>query len=182
MKDVPSTFKQTSHKLYDISTSGKSNVVFSMDMYKSNSIKSMERQRRGCGEKHLIKGENTKRPEFLSNDENKQQLMRLILKVWSGEEFSSKLCGKSLIAICEEKAYNLISSDGKSVAVSEIPHLQYYQEETDTRVIVTMQYNLVMSMSVFEVLILIYFSYFYTMPQTSISRSYFTQVLEIKED
>jgi hypothetical protein len=64
----------------------------------------MERQRRGCGEK-LRKPVSWK--EFLTNDENKKQLIQVLLKVWS----SSEGCGTSGIrkvtAICEDHAYQL---------------------------------------------------------------------------
>ncbi|KAG1677778.1 Polycystic kidney disease protein 1-like 2 [Nymphon striatum] len=79
---------------------GKSKVVFSTDMYKDDSIKSMERRSRGCGEKRIIQGENTRRPEnwkeFLSNDDNKQQLIALLLKIWSSPECSRKLQKRKL--------------------------------------------------------------------------------------
>ncbi|KAG1696097.1 Sucrase-isomaltase, intestinal [Nymphon striatum] len=138
MTDVPTSFKQIGEKLLDMSTGGKSKVVFSTDMYKDDSIKSMERRRRGCGEKRIIQGENTTRPEnwkvFLSNDDNKQQLIALLLKIWSSPECSRKLQKKEVIAICEGKAY-LLTSDGKTVEKSEILTLESDQEETDTRVV-----------------------------------------------
>ena len=91
MKEVPATFKQICEKIYDVSIVGKSDLLFSTDMYKENSIKSVERTSRGSGQKRIIKGESTKRPEnwksFLSNDSNKQQLVRLLLKVWSSGNF-----------------------------------------------------------------------------------------------
>ncbi|KAG1681812.1 hypothetical protein GQR58_011609 [Nymphon striatum] len=138
MTDVPTSFKQIGEKLVDMSTGGKSKVVFSTDMYKDDSIKSMERRSRGCGEKRIIQGENTRRPEnwkeFLSNDDNKQQLIALLLKIWSSPECSRKLQKKEVIAICEGKAY-LLTSDGKTVEKSEILTLESDQEETDTRVV-----------------------------------------------
>ncbi|KAG1683376.1 hypothetical protein GQR58_010026 [Nymphon striatum] len=138
MTDVPTSFKQIGEKLLDMSTGGKSKVVFSTDMYKDDSIKSMERRSRGCGEKRIIQSENTRRPEnwkeFLSNDDNKQQLIALLLKIWSSPECSRKLQKKEVIAICEGKAY-LLTSDGKTVEKSEILTLESDQEETDTRVV-----------------------------------------------
>ncbi|KAK6190948.1 hypothetical protein SNE40_002706 [Patella caerulea] len=107
-------------------------------MYKDDSIKSMERRRRGSGEKRIIQGENTRRPEnwkeFLGNDDNKQQLIALLLKIWSTPECSRKLQKKEVIAICEEKAY-ILTSDGKTVEKSEILSLESDQVETDTRVV-----------------------------------------------
>lgn len=144
MKEVPATFRQISEKLFDVSTARKSSVLFSTDMYQENSIKSLERSSRGSGEERIIKGESTKRPEkwkeFLSNDINKQQLIKLIIKVWSNDAFAPKLEQKTVIAICDEKAYKLSSDDGVSVNMTEVPELQSSQEETDTRVILYCSY------------------------------------------
>ena len=55
MKEVPGTFRQIAQKVFDQTTSGRSNVLLSTDMYKQKSIKAMERSNRGSGEKRLIK-------------------------------------------------------------------------------------------------------------------------------
>ena len=72
-------------------TSKGSDVVFSTDSYPPNSIKSMERARRGSYPKLIIKGENTRNPvdwkKFLKNDENKQQFIEVILKVFLKQRF-----------------------------------------------------------------------------------------------
>ena len=87
----------------------------------------MEWSNRGSGEKRLIKKENTRRPQkwndFLCNDSNKQQLVRVILKVWSGNDFRDKLQNKTFIAVCEEKAF-LLTPDGDGVSAHEIPMLE----------------------------------------------------------
>jgi len=143
MKEVPETFRQIAQKVFDQKTSGRSNVLFSTDMYKEKSIKAMERSNRGSGKRRLIKGENTRRPEkcndFLCNDSNKQQLVRVILKVWSGSDFRDKLQNKMVIAVCEEKAF-LLTPDGDGVSAHEIRTLESDQEETDTRVILYCNY------------------------------------------
>ena len=38
MKEVPATFKQICEKIYDVSNVGKSDLLFSTDMYKENSM------------------------------------------------------------------------------------------------------------------------------------------------
>ena len=38
MKEVPGTFRQIAHKVFDQTTSGRSNVLFSTDMYKEQEI------------------------------------------------------------------------------------------------------------------------------------------------
>jgi hypothetical protein len=54
---------QTDVRLFDMIVR-KSDIIFStyMYMYLENSIKSMERKRRGCSEKLIVTGENTKKP------------------------------------------------------------------------------------------------------------------------
>ena len=117
---------------------GKSDLLFSTGMSKENSIKSLERTSRGSGQKRIIKGESTKRLEnwklFLSNNSSKQQFVRLLLKVWSSDNFGRKLQNKTVILTCEEKVY-LLKDNGASVMMTEIPRLESDQEETDTRVV-----------------------------------------------
>ncbi|KAI3387887.1 hypothetical protein SNEBB_005570, partial [Seison nebaliae] len=61
MKDIPADFRQIGFKVFDMI--GKTgNVVLSTDQYLPGSIKSMERRRRGCGEKLILTGEASKRP------------------------------------------------------------------------------------------------------------------------
>ena len=43
MKEVPATLRQISEKIFDVSTARKSSVLFSMDMYQENSVKSLEK-------------------------------------------------------------------------------------------------------------------------------------------
>ena len=119
-------------------------IIFSTDQYLPDSIKSLERQRRGCGEKLLLGGGSTKRPTewklFLSNDENKLQLVKLLLKLWSGNEYASKLRGRKVIVICEGVAHLLFSEDGLTTKQVEIHSLRSTQEETDSRVILYSDY------------------------------------------
>ena len=125
-------------KIYDVSIVGKCDLLISTDMYKKNSIKSWETTSRGSGQKPINKGESTKRPEnrksFLSDDSNKKQLVRLLLKVWSSDDFGRKLQNKKVIFTCEEKAY-LLKDNGALVIITEIPKLVSDQEETGTRVV-----------------------------------------------
>ena len=65
-------------------TSQKVYVIFSTDMYKEDSVKSMERNRRGSSEKLLLQVENKKKPadwkNFLTNEDNKKQLAQTCLR------------------------------------------------------------------------------------------------------
>ena len=58
-------------------------------------------------DKLIIKGASTKKTkcwkEFLSNDENKYQLIKLMLHVWQTNLTTSHLTNRSLILSCEEK-------------------------------------------------------------------------------
>ena len=66
-----------------------------------NSIKTMERVRRGCGDEILVKGPSMRRPHnwknFLNNDKNKEQFTDMILKVWSDDSFSVLLKDRKVI-------------------------------------------------------------------------------------
>ena len=138
MKELPDNFNQISHKVFDI-MSKNPDVIFSTDMYKDDSVKAMERKRRGCAEKLIIKGENTKKPadwkKFLTNDQNKKQFIEILLTVWSSDRFADKLKGRSVTLICEGRAYCLSSEDGRTTLKTEIRSLASTQEETDSRVI-----------------------------------------------
>ena len=61
LKDLPPNFRDICARLFDMVVR-KSDIIFSTDMYLENSIKSMERKRRGCSEKLIVTGENTKKP------------------------------------------------------------------------------------------------------------------------
>ena len=137
LKEIPANFGQICGKIFGMmSTTG--NAVFSTDMYSPNSVKSMESERRGCSEKLIIKVRSTKKPTdwklFLTNDENKTQLISLLCTVWSSPANASKLQGRSVILICEGTTYQLISEDGETTEKKEIKTLRSTQEETDSRV------------------------------------------------
>lgn len=74
MRELPDDFRGLCLKLYDMKVKG-SDVIFSINMYQTNSVKSIERRRQGCGEVFILHREMTKSPSdwkaFLSNDENK---------------------------------------------------------------------------------------------------------------
>ena len=77
---------------------------------------------------------------FLLNDNNKVQLCQLLLKVWSSSEAATRLeaCQEAIL-IVNGKAHKLSVANGK-VEVAEIQHLYSTQEETDTRVILYLNY------------------------------------------
>ena len=80
-------------------------------MYSSSSVKSLERKRRGSGEKLILKGKKAIKPSdwksFFTNSENKKQLIELIYNVWSETEFLSKIDGQSVTLIKEGEAFEM---------------------------------------------------------------------------
>ena len=123
MREIPGNFKQTCQKVFDVMVK-TSYVVFSTDMYHSNSVKAVERRRRGCGDRFIIQGEMTKRPAdwkvFLTDDANKIQLTRLLLRVWSQDEFADQYKTRKVILISEGHAHCLESEDEQHTQVREI--------------------------------------------------------------
>jgi len=89
LQEIPSSFGNIAHKILSSIVEHASHVIFSTDMYSENSIKSVERIRRGCGEKLIVSGEKTKRPKdwksFLTNDDNKKQLVQVLLNSWNSD-------------------------------------------------------------------------------------------------
>ena len=122
LKDLSPNFRDICARLFDMVVR-KSDIIFSTDMYLENSIKSMERKRRGCSEKQIVTGENTKKPPdwktFLANEENKKQLIKLLCRVWSTDNFAPKLFGKNVITVSDVHAFHITSYDGTSVYVAQ---------------------------------------------------------------
>jgi hypothetical protein len=138
LKDLPPNFRDICARLFDMVVR-KSDIIFSTDMYLENSIKSMERKRRGCSEKLIVTGENTKKPPdwktFLVNEENKNQLIELLCRVWSTDNFAPKPLGKNVITISDGHAFHITSYDGTTVCRTEIKSVESTQEKTDSRVV-----------------------------------------------
>lgn len=143
LKEVPSNFKDISRKIFKL-MSGNTDVVFSTDMYKVNSVKASERTRRGTSEKRIIKGVMTKKPSdwkhFLSNEENKKQLISVLLQVWSEDDMAKDLVGRKVIFVKEDKAILLTSKNGKKTLATQVSELKSDQEETDSRVVLYCKY------------------------------------------
>ena len=138
IKKIPGNFRQISEKLFSM-TSQKVDVIFSTDMYKEDSVKSMEKNRRGSSEKLLLQGENTKKPAdwkaFLTNEDNKKQLVHVLLNAWDNDAYAKKLQGRKVVLICEGDAYCYTSDDGIKTERTPLDGLKSTQEETDTRII-----------------------------------------------
>ena len=143
MTNLAPTFGGISLQLLDLMVP-KRDFVFSTDSYHPGSIKTQERLRRGYGEQFLIGGSATRKPrdfkEFLSNDENKKQLCKLILDVWASLSAASNLqkCNSAVLVV-DGKAHKLDSVNDQ-VNRTEIHSLQSNQEETDTRIVLYLKY------------------------------------------
>ena len=81
-------------------------VNFVTDTNKQNLIKSIERMRRGNSTKILLKSPQTLIPSdwyhFLSNDENKIQLMQFILDKWLSSKYCSNLESRRVMFAIEK--------------------------------------------------------------------------------
>ncbi|ESO94791.1 hypothetical protein LOTGIDRAFT_161042 [Lottia gigantea] len=99
-----------------------------------SSFNSIERCSRGSGQKRLIKGVSTVGPEdwkeFLTNDDNKQELIKLLIQIWSDNEFSHKIQEKLIIVVWEGEAYKHNSRDGETVNKSPIQSLSSKKKQT----------------------------------------------------
>ena len=107
--DIPPTFGELSLRILNSMVS-KKQFIFSTDSYHNSSIKSQERLRRGCSQRHIVSGPATRKPAdfklFLANEDNKIQLCKLLLTVWSSPtaEASLKHCNTAIL-IVEGKAF-----------------------------------------------------------------------------
>ncbi len=144
MREVPARMAQIAHKILK-SLPKCSEIIFSTDSYLPGSIKAAERERRGCGEKLIIKGGQTKRPVdwtgFLSNEENKQQLIHVIGETWKTDKYAADHHNCPVIYIENGLAQRFFSLDGITTNVERIDDIESSQEETDTRIVLYLKYS-----------------------------------------
>src|SRR6218665_320732 len=105
---------------------------------KLQSIKNIERVRRGAGTKFLIGGSITKIPSdfksFLLNSQNNKRFIQLFLSAWQTNAYAAALHGRQVLFVCEEQCVCLSSTEGNETVSSPIPELFSLQEEADTRI------------------------------------------------
>lgn len=106
------------------------------DVYKTGSIKQLERIRRGqtlgTEYRQIAPGHTIYQwRKFLQNPQNKQGLIEFLVSQWQLPSYRKFVKGKELYVTCGEMCYKL-SSNGSSVVSS----LKSNHEEADTRVIV----------------------------------------------
>ena len=143
LTSLPSNFGELSSLILD-QMMFKRNFVFSTDSYHDNSIKTQERRRRGQSEQLILDGPSTKIPKdfklFLTNEMNKKQLCNLLIKTWSDiRSYSSLKNCETAILIVDGKAYSFKASDDR-ITCNEIFSMNSNQEETDTRVVLYIDY------------------------------------------
>ena len=143
LRDLPPTIGAICERVFDIATAGHHYVIFSTDSYDPDSIKSLERRRRGCAPERIVSGPSMVRPpsmsSFLANDKNKHRFNQLMLQVWSDNKMAPKIRDKCVVLIEEGSAYEL-SSNGTEVLPVQLEYLHTSQEETDTKVILYCNY------------------------------------------
>ena len=143
LRDLPPTFGEICTKIFDISTSGNNFTVFSTDSYDTDSIKSLERKRRGTAPSRILSGPNMLKPSsmsaFLSNDQNKEQFSKLMLKLWTNENMVKKLDDRCVLLVVNGSAHE-IKLDGQNVISRTVDYLNTTQEETDTKVVLYWKY------------------------------------------
>ncbi|GFS13310.1 hypothetical protein ElyMa_004881400 [Elysia marginata] len=121
-------------------------VHFVTGTYKEDSIKNCERLRRGSSAEnaYLLRGPSTTVPKhwkyFLSCNENKRCLIRLLLNDWESDKYATKLVNKKVFFVCEERCTLLCSDSDEFTVSTPIPDLYSSQEEADTRIILHCQY------------------------------------------
>lgn len=135
---VPDTFEELAEYVFNLLPKHK-RVDFVTDTYVPKSIKSFERKRRGSSPTFLLSGAKTRTPKdwksFMSNDENKTQLLRLLFEQWKSDKYAKHLEGRRIYYVLGEMCYCLTSSNGTVVDLVPEQTLFSSQEEADTRII-----------------------------------------------
>ena len=108
-------------------------VVF--DVYRENSIKDIERSKRGSSDAtqfdQILPGHKIQQwGMFVKGSKNKASLIRFLCNEWKNEKYRQKLNGKSLYLAYDEECWRVTSQK-----VEEISVLKSYHEEADTRLL-----------------------------------------------
>ena len=113
-------------------------VDFVSDQYPHDSIKSLERQKRGSSGMLLvtITAAEQRLPtwkKFMAASPNKVSLISFLINQWKMPRYAQLLKGKSLYVTLADKCERLTSTDGTTVVAEVVAELQSQQEEADTR-------------------------------------------------
>ncbi|KAL7404873.1 hypothetical protein ABVT39_020258 [Epinephelus coioides] len=126
-RDVPQTMKTISEHTFK-SLPAAAETVFSTDTYVDRvySPKSVETDRRGCGERFMVSGLNVHRPAgwngFLTNDENKKAFTHLLLNHWSSPDMMEDILRRPVIFIeavinCQ---HNIFDIGGRLININQL--------------------------------------------------------------
>ena len=140
-KSIPKTFREFAEQLFDqLYLQKYDRVDFITDTYgKEDSIKELERIKRGISNQYLVGGPSTTVPreyqQFLTNPKNKEQLISLLLSEWKTDKYARKLHNKVVFFVQAVEVYSLSSSDGKTTTLRNVERLYSSHEEADPRII-----------------------------------------------
>ena len=77
VKQIPNDFEKICLKIFGM-IANQGDVIISTDMCSSSSVKSLERKRRGSGEKLILKGKKTKKPSNWKSFFDKQRKQKTV--------------------------------------------------------------------------------------------------------
>ncbi len=110
LTQIPVIFGELAEHIF-VNLPNATRVDFVTDTYQEQSIKNIERDRRGTSQEFLVRGPLTRAPreykKFLCNSSNKKQLINLLLKEWKRDDYASRLKGRQLMFVCEETCWCL---------------------------------------------------------------------------
>ena len=142
MIGLPETYGEFALKVFKSFPKNANEIHFVTDSYKDDSIKSLERERRGNVETNMTaqasKGPKTKLPrkwkDFLSYDENKQELIAFILREWQDDSYATLLVGKKVYFVNDRECTLLSTENGVHTDFRLVAKLDSTQEEADNRI------------------------------------------------
>jgi hypothetical protein len=138
LNNIPETFGQLTDKIFELLPPAN-RIHFVTDCYRAKSIKYPERKRRGSTKTKplLLRGQSTKTPRdwksFLSNDDNKRNLITLLKESWEDDRYANRLKvkDKEILFVSEEQCTCLTSRDGITTESSIVHSLFSSHEEAD---------------------------------------------------
>lgn len=138
ISNLPTTFGELADRIFFMLPKSK-RVDYVSDVYSDISIKAVERKRRGITDEFIVKGPSTRIPKdwkgFLSNNQNKTILTKLLLELWKLPKYANSLQNRQLYFVSDEECFCLTSTDGLTTECVKVEELCSSQEEADTRII-----------------------------------------------
>ena len=123
---LPSTFGELAERILK-NLPSMDRVDFMADIYRNNSIKSIEHSHWGERKTFLLKVPNTKVPTdwkgFIKNGDSKSQLIKFLLSGWRKDYHAAILLNRVLFVTCGTECFKLCSTDGKTVKTSVVQDL-----------------------------------------------------------